>query len=145
MVGARQLGCDQQKDQVHGNAVERLEIDRSLKAGEDAEDSFRFGELAVRDGDAAAEPGRPEPFALQQGIENFTRRRPETVAARSLSSCNACFFVFTLSEGRIASGVTRSVSGIFSLHPWFGAAARQKACPAPAGHWRCCALGNCQQ
>ena len=75
MVGARRFRGDQHEDEIDRQAVRGLEIDRALEPGEDAENMLAFGELAVRDGDAVADPGRAEPLALQDRIEDLARRQ----------------------------------------------------------------------
>src|SRR5947209_2299561 len=80
MVGAGGFRRHQQEDEIDGEAVERLEIDRPFKPRKDAADTLAAGQLAVRDRDAVAYSGGSEVLALQNGVENFTRRQ-----ARDLS------------------------------------------------------------
>ena len=75
MVGARRFGGDQHENEIDRQAVRGLEIDRPVEPGEDPEDVRAFGELAVRDGDAVADPGRAEALALQERIEDLARRK----------------------------------------------------------------------
>src|SRR5690606_13190975 len=64
-----------QEDQIHGLVVQRLEIDRCFQPREDACDALDAGQLAMRDGDAVANTGRTELFALQDGVEDFPLRK----------------------------------------------------------------------
>ena len=64
MQARRILGRDQQKKQVRGPAVERIEVDAALMAPEDADDAADTGELAVGNCDAVADRGRTQPLAL---------------------------------------------------------------------------------
>ena len=69
-----------------------VEVDRRLKPREDA-CSSQAGELAVRDGDAVADAGGAQPLALQQHVEDRAFVHAGDSAARSASSCSACFFL----------------------------------------------------
>ena len=66
-----ELGRDQHEDEIDGKPVGRIEIDRALEAGEDAENLFALCELPMWDGDPVADPGRAEPLALQQRVEDL--------------------------------------------------------------------------
>src|SRR5450755_3179804 len=70
VIGARAFRRQQQEHQVDRLAVHRLEIDRALEAGKKPEQLFQLGKLAVRDGDAIADGGGSQFFALQQHLEN---------------------------------------------------------------------------
>src|SRR5215207_9456790 len=76
MVGSGQLRGKEEEDQVHGLAVDGFEVDRSFEARKEAEDPGDPGELAVRDGDAVADPGGAEPFALEEDIEELALADP---------------------------------------------------------------------
>ena len=52
------------------SSLDGVEIDGLGKPRADAGDALEPGEFAVRDGDALAEPGRAEPLALQQRVED---------------------------------------------------------------------------
>src|SRR5262245_26098918 len=69
MISGRALRGEPQKHDIHRSAVDRVEIDRVGKPRADAGDALQPGKLAVRDGNALAEPGRAEPLALQQRVE----------------------------------------------------------------------------
>src|SRR5579863_1121124 len=73
MIGAGVLRRDQQKQQVDGQAVQRLEIDRPLESGENAENPAALRHFAVRDGYAVADASRAEPLALQKRVKNLPR------------------------------------------------------------------------
>ena len=65
MIGAGAFRGEQQEHDIDLVAVDRVEIDRLGEAREDAGDALQPDELAVRNGDALAEPGRAEPLTLQ--------------------------------------------------------------------------------
>ena len=71
MIGAGAFRGEQQKHDVDGLPVHRLEIDGLGKARADSGDALQPGELAVRDGDALAEAGRAKPLTLEQGVEDI--------------------------------------------------------------------------
>jgi hypothetical protein len=48
---------EQQTHHIDLRAIHRVEIDRLGKPGENGDDTLKPGELAVRNGDALAEPG----------------------------------------------------------------------------------------
>ena len=75
MVGSRRFRGDQHENEIDGESVRCLEIDRALEPREDAENLLALGELAMRNGDAVADPGRAEPLALQDRIEDLARRQ----------------------------------------------------------------------
>ena len=70
MIGAGAFRREQQEHDIDRLAVDRVEIDRLGKPREDADDALQPGELAVGNGDALAEPGRAQPLALQQHVED---------------------------------------------------------------------------
>ena len=70
MIGAGGFRREQQKHQIDGLAVERLEIDRPLEPREQSEQLAELGQLAVRNGDAVADAGRAELLALLQDLED---------------------------------------------------------------------------
>jgi hypothetical protein len=70
MIGARAFGRQQQEDQIDRLTIERLEIDRSVKAGKQAKQTIELRQLAMRDRNAVSNPGGTELLALQQGFEN---------------------------------------------------------------------------
>ena len=70
MIGAGALGRKQKNDDIDFLAVDRVEVDRLGEAREDADDALQPLQLAMRNGDAMAEPGRAEPLALQQDVED---------------------------------------------------------------------------
>ena len=59
MIGAGAFRREQQKHDIHRSAVDGVEIDRLGKPRTDAGDALQPGELAMRDGDALAEPVEP--------------------------------------------------------------------------------------
>ncbi len=75
MVGAGALGRDQHEDDVDRLAVECVEIDRLLGAGEETDEAVDTRHPAVRDGDAIADAGRAEALALEQGFEQLAVRK----------------------------------------------------------------------
>ena len=75
VVRSRRFRGDQHENEIDGETVRGFEIDRALEPGEDAENLLAFGELAVRNGDAVADPGRAEPLALQDRVEDLARRQ----------------------------------------------------------------------
>src|ERR1044071_1974984 len=70
MIGAGALRREQQEDQIHRLAIERLEIDRPLEPRKQAEHVAELLQLAVRNGDAVADAARGELLTLQQDFEN---------------------------------------------------------------------------
>src|SRR5262245_62803324 len=83
MIGAGGFWCEQQKHQIDRLAVERLEVDRPFQPGEQSEQLAELGQLAVGNGDAIADAGRSELFALLQRLQERALalaaelRRPE--------------------------------------------------------------------
>src|SRR5271163_1746619 len=75
MVRAGCFRGDQHENEIDGQAVRGFEIDRTFEPGERAENVLAFGDLAMRDGDAVADPGRAEPLPLQKRVENLARRQ----------------------------------------------------------------------
>src|SRR5215475_14050593 len=71
MVSACSLGREQQKHQVNRLAVERIEIDWAVEAREQAEKPGQLRQLAVGNGDAVADGGGAELFALHQALEQL--------------------------------------------------------------------------
>ena len=71
VIGAGAFGRKQQEHQIDRLVVQRLEIDRRIEPREDAGDALHAGELAVRNGDAVADPGRAQTLALQDRVEDF--------------------------------------------------------------------------
>ena len=71
MVGACGFGRQQQEDQIDRLIVDRFEIDRLFKPGKQPVQALKFGQLAVRNGDALAHAGCAEPFALEQHVEDL--------------------------------------------------------------------------
>ena len=63
MVGAGVGRRQQQEDEIDRQLVDRLEVDRRRQPGEIAEHAGQALDLAVRDGDAAAEAGRADLLA----------------------------------------------------------------------------------
>src|SRR5262245_14680216 len=55
---------EKQEDEADGLTVDSLELDRLAEAHQEAERLFDLAEARMRDGDAAAEPCRPELVAL---------------------------------------------------------------------------------
>src|SRR5271165_4999788 len=76
VIRARRLRGYQHEDEVDRQPVRRLEVYGALEAGEDAENLFALGELAMGYGDAVADAGGSKALALQQRIEDFARRKP---------------------------------------------------------------------
>src|SRR5208282_317570 len=74
MIRARRLGRDQHEDEIDRKSVRRIEIDRALEAGEDAENLLAFCELPMRNGNSVAHSRRAEPLTLQQRVENLAGR-----------------------------------------------------------------------
>ncbi len=70
MVGAGILGRQQDENEVDGLAVHRVEINRLGEPGEQPVDAGDGRQLAMRDGDALADAGGTQLFALQQGLED---------------------------------------------------------------------------
>ncbi len=73
------LGRQQQERDVHRLTVQGLEIDRPVEPREQAEQAVETRQLAVRDGDALPDPGRAQPLALEQRVEDrplVERRQP---------------------------------------------------------------------
>ena len=75
MVGPGVFRGDQHENEIDRQAVQSLEIDRALEPCENAENPVALGELAMGNGDAVADPGRAQPLALQDRIENLARRQ----------------------------------------------------------------------
>ena len=103
---------NQTKNRVYGQAVDRFEIDRALKPGENSKNPRRIEQFAVRNRDAVAQPGRVQFFPLIQASKISRAGRPEISAALSLNSCKACFLPLTRRAGIIASGTIRVSSGM---------------------------------
>ena len=70
MIGACPFGREQQEDQVHRLAVERLKVDRAVEPGEQADQLLELRQLAVGNRDAVADPRAPELLALDQRLED---------------------------------------------------------------------------
>jgi hypothetical protein len=63
-------GASSRKYEIDRLIVQRLEIDRRFQSREDASDALHAGQLAVRNGDAVADTGGSQLFALQDRLEN---------------------------------------------------------------------------
>src|ERR1044072_497913 len=70
VIGARAFRGEQQANQIDRLAVERLEIDPALEAGEQADQLLELRQLAVRNRNAVADPGAAELLALRQRLED---------------------------------------------------------------------------
>jgi hypothetical protein len=112
MVGAGAFWRKQQKDQVDGLVVQRIEVHRPGQSRENTGELVQRLQLAVRDRDAVTDAGRAQPLALQDGVEDLALRRAVSPAAVSQTSCRTCFFDCACSEGRTASGFRRSLRSI---------------------------------
>ena len=77
VVGARALGRQQKKQHVDGFAVQRLEIDRLLQPCEQPEEPLQLRQLAMRDRDTLADPGRAEPLALKERVKDLPLVPPD--------------------------------------------------------------------
>ena len=78
MVGPGILGSQQQEHQIDRRLVDGIEIHRLVETREHAVEAVQFGQLAMRDRDAAADAGGAKALTLQQDIEN----RPLVQAGR---------------------------------------------------------------
>ena len=67
MVAGPVLGRDKQHEDLDGFAVQALEADAVVRDGDGADEPLDAGVLGVRDGDAAADAGRAEQLALENG------------------------------------------------------------------------------
>ena len=56
-------GNQQEEDEIHGLAVDRLEVDWSCEADEQAEQMLHAVHASVRQGEAPPEPGGAQPLA----------------------------------------------------------------------------------
>ena len=75
VIGAGALRGEQQKHDVDGLPVHRVEIDGLGKARANSGDALQPGKLAVRDGDALAEASRAKPLTLEQRVEDIALLR----------------------------------------------------------------------
>jgi hypothetical protein len=64
--------CEQQEDQIDRLVVQRFEIDGRFKTRKNADDRRKMAKLAMRNGNAIADTGRAQSFALKDDVENFT-------------------------------------------------------------------------
>ncbi len=69
VIGSGFFRREQQKQDIDGLAVEGVEIDGFFKPRRRAEQMRQTGNLAMGNGDAIADGGRPKSFALQKRIE----------------------------------------------------------------------------
>src|SRR5208282_3426061 len=76
VICARRFRRYQHEDEVDWQPIRRLEVYGALEAGEDPENLFALGELAMGYGDAVADAGGSKPLALQQRIEDFACGQP---------------------------------------------------------------------
>ena len=112
VIGAGALGREQEEDEVDRLVVERLEIDRLREPREQAEDAVEARELAVRDGDAAADAGRAELLALQKRIEDLALRQAGELGRLLRDRLDRLLLALALSEPITASGLMRSLRSI---------------------------------
>ena len=70
MIGAGGFRRQQQKDQIHGLLVDGLEVDRRSQSREQAVEAVQIRQLAVGNGDADADTGGSQPFALEKRVED---------------------------------------------------------------------------
>lgn len=82
VIRAGILRREKQKNKIDGLIVQRLEIDRGFQTSENSGYFVDVRQLAVRNGNAIAHPGRTEALTLENCFENFTLR--ETGQFRSL-------------------------------------------------------------
>ena len=80
MLGAGIGRRQQQEDEVDRAAVDRLVIDRLAQPREQAIDPRQALDLAVRDRDALAEPGRAQLLALVEARQHRRRIDAEPLA-----------------------------------------------------------------
>ena len=80
MVGARIERREQHEEQIDRQAIDRIEVDRPRELEEQAAHAAEIGHLGVRQGDAAAEAGRSQPFAFEQGFADFAGIEAERAA-----------------------------------------------------------------
>src|SRR5439155_17299406 len=62
------LRRQQDKDKIDRLVVDRIKRDRPFEPGEEPVGARQLGEFAVRDGDAAPDPGAAEALALGEGV-----------------------------------------------------------------------------
>lgn len=86
MIGARALRRKQQEHEIDRLVVQRLEIDRLLQPSKDADDRMDVSQLAVGNGDAVADAGRAQAFALQDNVEDLPFGKPGDLAALAANS-----------------------------------------------------------
>lgn len=71
VIGASSFRGQQQKYQIHGLIIERLEIDWRFEPGKYAGNGRDPRQLAVGNGNAVADAGRAKPLALQNCIKDL--------------------------------------------------------------------------
>ena len=84
MIGAGALRREQQEHDVDRSRRPRRR-NRPARASRAKTPTMRFrpDKLAVRDGDALAEPSRAEPLALEQRVEDIAFLKPGELAPRA--------------------------------------------------------------
>ena len=74
VIGAGPHGGQQHHHDIDRLVVDRFEIDRRVQLHEHRHHALERGELAMRHGDAVAEPGRAQRFAIVQRFEDLGGR-----------------------------------------------------------------------
>ena len=77
MIHARAGRRQQQENEIHRHPVDRRELDRLGQLGEQRHDMIETVDLAMRNGDAAAEAGRSQPLAFAQPLGHLARVEAE--------------------------------------------------------------------
>src|SRR6266508_3980787 len=81
MVGAGMLGRQQQEYEIDRLSVHRIEVDGSRKPGENSMHPAQSLDLSVRNGNALAETGRAEFFALEKRFEDAPLLEPRDLGS----------------------------------------------------------------
>ena len=71
MIGAGAFRREQKKNQVNRLIVERIKINRTIKAREHSEQFVQLRQLGMRNGDAVANAGGTKLLALLQGLRDY--------------------------------------------------------------------------
>ena len=79
MLGAGVGRRQEEEDEVHLASVDRLVVDRVRQAREQAINAVQAFDLAMRNGNALAEAGRAEPFALADARQDLASVEAEAL------------------------------------------------------------------
>jgi hypothetical protein len=76
MIGASAGRRQQHDDKIDRLVIDRIELDRLVQPGEQGNDLIKAGDLAMGNGDAIAQAGRPQLFTAGDRSEDVVGRMP---------------------------------------------------------------------